>query len=141
MSAILTLPFLLTSLLSAQQLVTFNVTVTDPSGGAIAQARGSLRNEETRAKRNEISSGTGLAVIPGLPAGRYQLTVESDQFSPFQTPVVLSVGQNASVSVTLEIKTKRETVDVQETVEGIDTQNSEVSQVFDSAKIADLQRM
>lgn len=130
--------FLLPCRLSAQQLATLNVTVTDPSGSAIAQARVTVRNQETSAKRSETSSGTGTAVIPGLPAGAYQLTVESNQFSTFQATLVLSVGQNATVPVTLGIKTKRETVDVQETVQGVDTQKSEVSQVIDTGKIADL---
>jgi len=66
--------------LSAQQLATLNVTVTDPLGSVISQARVTLRNVETDAKRTDFSSGTGVAVIPGLPAGKYQLKVESDQF-------------------------------------------------------------
>lgn len=137
-AAALCAPLLMPYFVSAQQLATLNVTVADTSGGAIARARITLQNKETRAKRSEASSATGTAVIPGVPAGAYQLTVESDQFSPFEATLVLSVGQNASVPVTLGIKTKRETVDVQETVEGIDTQKSEVSQVIDTAKIADL---
>lgn len=124
--------------LSAQQLATLNLTITDPSGGAISQARVTLRNEDTSAKRSEVSSTTGVAIIPGLPAGGYQLKVESDQFSPYEANLSLAVGQNASVAVTLGIKTVRETVEVQETVQGVDTQKSDVSQVIDREKIADL---
>jgi hypothetical protein len=80
----------------------------------------------------------GIAVTPGLPAGSYQMTVESDQFSSYQGTLTLTVGQNASVPVTLEIKAARETVEVQETAQGVDAQKSEVSQVIDTQNISDL---
>ena len=124
--------------LSAQQLATLNVTVTDPSGSVISLAKVSLRNLETDGKRTDFSSVTGVAVVPGLPAGKYQLTVESSQFSTYQGSLTLTVGQNASIPVTLGIKTVQEDVEVQETAQGVDSQKSEVSQVIDTEKIADL---
>lgn len=115
-----------------------NVTVTDPLGSVVSQARVTLRNVETDAKRTDFSSGTGVAVIPGLPAGKYQLKVESDQFSSYQASLILTVGQNASVPVTLGIKAVQVSVEVQETAQGVDSQKSEVSQVIDTQKISDL---
>jgi hypothetical protein len=124
--------------LSAQQLATLNVTVADPSGRVISQARVAVRNVDTGAKRTDLSSGAGAAVIPGLPAGSYQLTVESDQFSPYQATLTLTVGQIAAVPVTLGVATVKQQVEVQDTVQGVDTQKSEVSQVIDAQKISDL---
>jgi hypothetical protein len=129
---------LLTVNLFAQQLATLNVTVTDPSGSVIPQARVTVWNVETDAQRTDFCSGTGVAVIPSLPAGSYQLKVESAQFRTYQATLTLTVGQNASVPVTLGIKTFRENVDVQETAQGIDSQQSDVSQVIDTQKISDL---
>ncbi len=122
----------------AQQLATLSVTVADPSGSVISQARVTVRNVETDAKRSDLSSAMGVAVIPGLPAGSYKLTVESKQFSPYYSGLTLAVGQNASVAVTLGIEVARENVDVQETAQGVDSQKSEVSQVIDTQKISDL---
>jgi hypothetical protein len=51
--------------------------------------------------------------------------------------VTVSVGQIASITVSLGIATKEE-VTVQDTAEGIDPEKSEVSQVIDAVKIADL---
>ena len=62
------LALLLTVHLAAQQLATLNVTVTDPSGSVISSARVALRNLETGAKRTMLSTATGIAVLPGLPA-------------------------------------------------------------------------
>jgi Carboxypeptidase regulatory-like domain/TonB dependent receptor len=132
------LALLFTLELSAQQLAVLNVTATDPSGSVLSRARVTLRNLETDAERTDFSSGTGVAVIPGLPPGQYQLKVEADQFRSYQAKLTLAVGQNASVLVTLGIKTVQENVDVQETVQGLDSQRSEVSQVIDTQKISDL---
>jgi Carboxypeptidase regulatory-like domain len=110
--------------LCAQQLATLNVTVSDPSGSVISQARVSLRNLETDEKRTDFSSVTGVAVIPGLPAGKYQLMVESIQFSTYQGSLTLTVGQNASIPVTLGLKTVQQAVEVQETAQGVDPQKS-----------------
>ena len=123
--------------LSAQQLVTLRVTVRDPSGRVLSQARIALDNVDTDAKRTDLTSGTGVAVIPGLPAGSYQLTVESDQFRSYQAPLTLTVGHIASASLTLGVATVKQEVDVEDTVLGVEAQNSEVSQVVDAQKISD----
>jgi hypothetical protein len=124
--------------LSAQQLATLNVTVRDPSGRVISQAQITLRNLETGAERKDLTNGIGVAVIAGLPAGNYQLKVEYSQFASFLARLVLAVGQDAAFPVRLGIKVVQENIDVQGTVQGVDTQKTEISQVIDTQKIADL---
>jgi hypothetical protein len=124
--------------LGAQQLATLSVTVTDPSGSVISEARVALRNVDTDARRSGLSGAMGVAVISGVPAGSYMLTVESRQFSRYQSGLTLAVSQNASVAVTLVIAVASENVVVQETAQGVDSQKSEVSQVIDTQKISDL---
>jgi hypothetical protein len=123
--------------LTAQQLATLNVTVADQTGGVIPKARVTVRNLETDAKRTELSSDNGVAVIPGLPAGNYELTVEAGQFSPYKAPVTLTVGQIASLTVTMGL-TLTQKVEVTATVQGIDTEKADVSQVIEKQKILDL---
>jgi Carboxypeptidase regulatory-like domain/TonB dependent receptor len=134
----LVLASFLTVGLSAQQLATLTVSVTDQSGAGIPQARVVVKNVETGAKRSDASNAAGLTVIPGLTAGNYELTVAAAQFSEYRATLTLAVGQIASVTVTLGVNTVREQVEVRETAEGIDTQKSEVSQVIEREKIADL---
>jgi hypothetical protein len=129
---------LLTIPLPAQQLATLNVTVTDASGAGIPQAQIILKNSATAVTRNQTSDASGIAVIPGLPAGRYELTVEAAQFAPSRTAITLTVGQIASLPVLLGVTSRKEEVEVRETAEGIDTQTTEVSQVIERQKIADL---
>lgn len=129
--------FVLAVSVPAQQLATLKVTVVDQSGGVIPQVKVTVRSLETDAKRTELSSETGLAVLADLRAGNYELTVEVRQFNPYKAPLTLTVGQIASVTVILGI-TVAEKVEVHETVQGIDTEKSEVSQVIERQKISDL---
>src|SRR5580693_2911317 len=124
--------------LGAQQLAALSVNVTDPSGGAIPQASVTIKNVETGAKRSELSSATGLVVIPGLAAGDYELTVHAAQFGEYRATLTLAVGQIASLPVTLGLSAAKEQVEVRETVQGIDSQKSEISQVIERRDIADL---
>jgi hypothetical protein len=123
---------------SAQQLASLTVSVSDPAGRAVTQARVTVASRETGAKRSELSAASGIAVIPGLAAGNYELTVEANQFGTYRALLTLTVGQVATAPVALRVATVKEQVDVQETVQGVDTQKSEVSQVIDAMNISDL---
>src|ERR1043166_6771953 len=135
---LLGISFALNGNLSAQQLATLNVTVTDPTGSVISGAQVAIKNNETSAGRTLTTSSDGVAVIPGLPSGNYLLAVESAQFSAYKAPITLSVGQIASVSVILGMKSVKEEVLVQESILGIDTARSDVSQVVDVRQISGL---
>ena len=130
--------FLQGGFLLAQQLATLNVNVTDPTGAAVLQARVTVEDPGTGATRSDTSNSAGSVVLPGLPAGNYKITVEAAQFSSFRTNITLAVGQTATLPVTLGVSSLKEQVEVRETAQGIDTQASEMSQVIEKQKIADL---
>src|SRR5947207_10023445 len=121
----------------AQELATLKVTVNDQSGAVIPGATVTLKNTATGAKRTDVTESHGLSVIPGLPPGSYELTAEAKGFTARELPLSLSVGQTASLVVTLGV-TVLQQVQVQDVVQGIDTEKSDVSQVIDTPKIADL---
>lgn len=121
----------------AQELATLKVTVNDQSGAVIPGATVTLKNTATGAKRTDVTESHGLSVIPGLPSGSYELTAEAKGFTARELPVSLSVGQTASLVVTLGV-TVLQQVQVQDVVQGIDTEKSDVSQVIDTPKIDDL---
>ena len=127
----------LSSSVLAQELATLKVTVSDQTGAVIAGATITLRNTETGARRTDVTESHGLSVIPGVPAGNYEMTAEAKGFSSVKMPVALSVGQIASLTVTMGITVKEE-VKVEEIAQGVDTEKSEVSQVIDTPKINDL---
>jgi hypothetical protein len=122
----------------AQQFATLSLTIEDPSGSVIAQARASVRKIDTGILRSGISDKLGLVVIPGLPAGQYSLTVESDAFSSYQAPLTLTLGQVADLRIPLRIKAATTQVEVRDTITGVDNERTERSQVIDPAQISDL---
>src|SRR5437762_3498624 len=121
----------------AQELATLKVTVNDQTGAVIPGATVTLKNTATGAKRTDVTESHGLSVIPGLPPGSYELTAEAKGFTARELPVSLSVGQTACLVVTLG-GTVLQQVQVQDVVQGVDTEKSDVSQVIDTPTIADL---
>jgi outer membrane receptor protein involved in Fe transport len=134
------------ALLSAQALgqatVSFaqlNGTVLDEGGRTIAKASITLRDVGTNQTYTAMSNETGYYVVPALPPGRYELTVVYAGFGKFvQTGIVLSVGQNATINVTLKVAAKGEVVTVSTEVPPVETTRTEISQVIDTKQIDSL---
>ena len=122
----------------AQQFATLNLTIDDPSGSVIAQAKVSVRNVDTGVLRTGVSDKLGLVVVPGLTAGQYTLTVEADSFSAYQAPLTLTLGQVVDLQIPLRIKAATEQVVVHDTTSEVETERSEHSQVINPAQISDL---
>lgn len=120
-----------------QQLATLKLTVNDLTGAIVPGTSVVLKNTETGAKRTAVTDANGQTVIAGVPAGSYELTAEAKTFSPRTVPVQLSVGQVATLTVKMGLEVRQE-VEVQETVQGIDVEKSDVSQVIEARKIQDL---
>ncbi len=130
--------FVFTVSVSAQQFATLNVTVNDQTGGAVLGANLVLRNTATGVERTAVTGENGLAVIPSIPAGSYGLTATHAGFATRTVTVQLAVGQIASVTISLGVSAKTETIEVTETAQALDPEKAEVSQVIDTPKIKDL---
>ncbi len=124
--------------LFCQQFATINVSITDPSGSAVPQAKVSVRNVDTGVVRNEDSGKTGTTVVPGLSAGQYTLTVNADSFATYEEPLVLTLGQVLDMQVPLRIQTATQQVEVTGTTQGIERERTEGSQVIAPAQISNL---
>jgi hypothetical protein len=121
----------------AQELAILKVTVNDQTGAVIQGATVALKNAQTGVNRSDVTESNGLSVIPGIPPGNYELTVTAKGFTPRKLPVSLSVGQTASLTVTLGV-TVTEELQVRDVIQGIDPEKSDISQVIDTPKINDL---
>ena len=127
-----------TSPLFAQQFATLNLTVADPSGSVVVGASVSVRNTSTGVTRTGLTDKLGLAVIPGLPAGEYTLTINTPSFSPYQAPLTLTLGEVASLQAGLHIQTATQQVEVHDTAQGVETERVEHGEVINPAQISDL---
>lgn len=93
------------TVLAAQILTgTLSGEVADPTGAKIPEAAVSAKNLDTgilyRGKGNEA----GIYLLPLLPTGRYELTVEAAGFRTFvRTGLALGAGQQLRVDAKLEL--------------------------------------
>jgi hypothetical protein len=126
------------SLLPAQQLATLNVAVSDPTGKVLLSARVELRSAKTGVTRSQLTDRTGQAVLTGLTAGDYLLTVQADSFSAYRRPLTLNVGQVASVTAQLSVAAVNQSVSVTDSNVGVETEKTESSQVINPVQIGDL---
>ena len=127
---------------TAQATISFallNGTVTDEAGRTIAKATVTVRSLDTNQTFTAVSSDTGFYAVPGLPPGRYELAVSSAGFGKYtRTGVELTVGQTATLNVSLKVAGVKEEVVVSTEAPAVETTRSEVSQVIDAKQITDL---
>jgi hypothetical protein len=116
-----------------------NGTVLDEGGRTITKASITMRDVGTNQTYTAATNETGYYVVPALPPGRYELTVSSTGFGKFvQTGIALSVGQTATINVTLKVAAKGEIVTVSTEVPPVETTRTEISQVIDTKQIESL---
>ena len=116
-----------------------NGTVTDEAGRTVAQAKITVRALDTNQTFTAVSNDAGFYAVPSLPPGQYELSVSSAGFGTYtRTGVVLTVGQTATINVTLKVAAVKEVVVVSTEAPAVEGTRSEVSQVIDTRQIANL---
>jgi hypothetical protein len=88
-------------------------TVTDASGAAIPNAKATLVQTDTNFTRTFTTKSDGSYREEFLPVGPYKLTLEAPGFKTLErTGIVLSIMQDAELSLALDIGQTTETIDV-----------------------------
>lgn len=87
-------------------------TILDTQGLAVPGATVRAVSPAQQGERVVVSDGLGAYQLPGLPPGRYTLTVELDGFQPVTGEVDVPLGGVADLDVTLRPATATETVTV-----------------------------
>jgi hypothetical protein len=116
-----------------------NGTVRDPSGATIAKASITLRNTDTNRIYNTVSNADGLYVFGSVLPGPYELVTEASGFAKStQAGIVLTVGQTATLDVTLRVAGGTEKVVVTIETPVIEPTKTEISQVIQTQQIDSL---
>lgn len=114
-------------------------SVTDPAGNVIAGAQVSVRNLDTGAAQQAETNERGFYQFVSLPPGRYELKVEAVGFATSVIPEVrLTVGQAATVDVTLKVGAIQETVEVTAPVPLVEPTRTSISQVLEERQVHEL---
>jgi len=113
--------------------------VVDPSGGLIAGAKVTARNNATGQERSTVTGPDGAYVLAELPAGEYAVTAESTGLSPVAQNVIVSVGLDTTADFDLtHLEKKVENVTVTAAAPVIDESRDVLGEVVERKLVADL---
>jgi hypothetical protein len=113
--------------------------VLDKSGAAVAGATVTLSNSEQGLERSVSSSETGGYEFVGLTPGIYSLTVEKDNFQKFElSKIQLLVNTPATQTVTLQVGSTAQTVEVSAVAETLNTTDASIGAAFNENQIKQL---
>ena len=132
--------FALTSLSLAQSTFGSIVgTVTDSSGGTLANATVTVTNDGTGAKRTVMTSDSGDYQVLSLSPGAYTVTVENTGFKRYsRNPVEVLVAQAARIDVTMTVGAVSEQVTVTSQAPLIQSENAALGQVVQGKAVTDI---
>ena len=115
-----------------------NGTITDPSGGTVANAAITVRNTATNASYSAASNASGFYAVPNLPPGAYELTVTASGFASYREQFTVAVAQFSTIDVKLQLASQGEKVVVTTQAPLIEPTKTEISQVVDRQQVQDL---
>ena len=136
-AALISLTVLAPPLIHAQGITaTITGVVTDASGGVVAGAHVTAKRLDTNEDRIATTTDTGEFNIPLLQPGRYRVTVEMAAFKTFERDLTLEINQKVEIRASLQVGSQSDKVTVTAEAPPIQTEDSSVGLVIDSATIA-----
>src|SRR5215475_14459628 len=102
-------------------------TVTDKSGGAVAEATVTLVDSKTNIERTAVTNEAGRYVFASVAPGVYSVTINRSGFRTAKfSDQQVQVGSTRTLNVTLELGSTTETVEVTATSADLQTTNATV---------------
>lgn len=126
---------------SFSQVVTGTLTgtVTDSTGGTIANATVTVTDQSTQVTQSTKTTSNGIYNVPYLAPGMYRVTIEAPGFKKFaEDNVRLDVSTIQRVDATLSPGSVQETVTVTGESPLLQTEGAEVSRTFEAQSVRDL---
>jgi outer membrane receptor protein involved in Fe transport len=117
---------------------TLTGTVTDPSGGVIANAQISVKHAATSVESSTTSNSDGFYTVPNLLPGEYKITVSAPGFSTKVITITLTVGAQRALDVVMAVGQSQQTVQVTEEAPTIQLATSTISGVVAGSEVREL---
>ena len=114
-------------------------TVTDSTGAVVPQASVTLTSEATHVSHKTTSDNAGVYLFPGVPVGRYNLSVTATGFKTYQqVGIVLEVGSSIAVNASLQVGTAEMKVEVQAEGLSLQTEDPTFKQTIDQQAVSEM---
>jgi hypothetical protein len=118
---------------------TVSGTITDPSGGAIADVQVTLTNLGTSEKHNQTTGTDGLYQFANLFPGRYRVDAEKAGFKhTSHSDVIVEVQQTSRIDMTMQLGQVTQTVEVTGETPLMQPDTSSLGQVIDQREANEL---
>jgi hypothetical protein len=125
--------------LNAQSTAQIQGQVRDATGAIVLEAEIKVTQTETSTLRTAVSASDGSYVLLNLPIGPYRMEVSKPGFATYvQTGIVLQVGSQSTVDVSLKIGNVSEQVQVEANAALVETQNTNLGTVIENQRILEL---
>ncbi|MGE0884920.1 MAG: carboxypeptidase regulatory-like domain-containing protein [Blastocatellales bacterium] len=139
LSAVLFVLLLVIGALGQQTSATLVGTLTDANGAVVTGAQVRVANLATGTARESVTDSSGNYSFPFLAAGDYEVTITAQGYKTKKIDrLTLQVSQTLRQDFAMEIGAVSETVSITATDLQLQTENSTVGTVIDSAKIVEL---
>src|SRR5437667_12213570 len=120
----------------AQATAQISGAVQDQSGAVLPGSEITATQTDTGVSRTTITNETGYYVLPNLPLGPYRLEAGLPGFRTFvQTGIVLQVGSNPTINVSLQVGQISEQVEVQANAGLVEPRSLRGGSVVETARI------
>src|SRR5882762_1679656 len=114
-------------------------TVVDQSGGSVSGATVTIVDTERGVARTLVTDDAGIYNAPNLIPGTYTIRAEAKGFKKLERQnVVLQVGQEIRVDLTVQPGAQEQTVTVTESVPLVETTTATLGGTLENSEIADL---
>jgi Carboxypeptidase regulatory-like domain len=110
-------------------------TITDPSGGVVADADITISNQETGAVLNLRATSDGTYSSGGLFPGKYTVRVAAPGFKTTEISITVQVTVTASGNIKLDVGSANTVVEVQANAVTVNTEQSTVQGVLTAEQI------
>ncbi len=114
-------------------------TVKDPQGNVVVLAKVQMTNKGTNKSRSVVTSADGLFELSNVEAGAYELMVEAPGFQTTKFSAFdLGARETKRVDVDLKIATQSEMVNVESSVNVVQTDTSNIAETKSGRELVDL---
>lgn len=114
-------------------------TVTDSTGAAVANAKVTVRNQQTGQVATTTSTASGFYTVENLPGGDYTVGTSVTGFQESRiTSLHLDPGQRRGQDIKLTVGSVQTKVDVQADTVGVQTESAESGGTISAKEVANL---